>query len=83
VWGGREGGKGWEPGGGAAENEKNEEARAGATEGAAEGGLAQARATSGEAQKSADEVERSTETLQRESERNQTATPLPQSPPQS
>jgi len=67
----------------AAEDGKNEEARARANEAAADAELAQARATSGEAKKAADEVERSTATLQRESERNQTTTPLPPSPPQS
>ena len=67
----------------AAEQGKNDEARARANEAAADAELAQARATSGEAKKSADEVDRGTQTLQRESDRNQTATPLPQSPPQS
>jgi glycerol-3-phosphate dehydrogenase len=60
----------------AAEDGKNEEARARANEAAADAELAMARTTSGEAEKAADEVQRSTETLQRESER-QLVTPTP------
>jgi hypothetical protein len=66
----------------AAEDGKNEEARARANEAAADAELAQARATSGEAKKAADEVERGTETLERESQRGQPAAPVTQSPPQ-
>jgi hypothetical protein len=66
----------------AAEDGKNDEARARANEAAADAELAQARAASGEAKKAADEVERSTETLQRESTRTQGAAALPPSPPQ-
>ena len=67
----------------AVEDGKNDEARARANEAAADAELAQARATSGVAQKAADEVDRSTQTLQRESDRGQsqsTAT-LPQPTP--
>ena len=65
----------------AAEDGKNDEARARANEAAADAELAQARATSGEAKKAADEVERGTDTLERESQR-QTPPPVPQPPPQ-
>ena len=44
-----------------------------ANEAAADAELAQARATSGEAQKAAAEVEKSTETLQREAVRSESA----------
>ena len=58
----------------AAEDGKNDEARARANEAAAGAELAQARATSGEARKAAEEVQQSTETLRREADRNQGAT---------
>jgi hypothetical protein len=68
----------------AAEDGKNDEARAHANEAAADAELAQARATSGEAAKAAGEVQKSTETLQRESERGEAgrapATPTPPQP---
>ena len=62
----------------AAEDGKNDEARARANEAAADAELAQARANSGEAKKAADEVERSTETLQRETDRKPGTTTSPQ-----
>ena len=66
----------------AAEDGKNDEARARANEAAAGAELAQARATSGAAEKAADEVKRSTDTLERESTRSevQRANTLPTSP---
>ncbi|MEJ1962471.1 MAG: DUF4398 domain-containing protein [Gammaproteobacteria bacterium] len=63
----------------AAEDGKNDEARARANEAAADAELAQARANSGEAKKAANEVEKSTETLERETNRNQGAA-LPSQP---
>lgn len=64
----------------AAEDGKDDEARARANEAAAGAELAQAKASSSVATKAADEVERSTETLQRESERSQVAPTTPASP---
>jgi membrane-bound lytic murein transglycosylase len=68
----------------AANDGKNQEARARANEAAADAELAMARTSSGEAKKAADEVQQSTETLRRETERNevnQSATlPTPPSP---
>jgi hypothetical protein len=65
----------------AAEDGKQDEARARANEAAADAELAQARTTSGEAEKAAEEVQRGTETLRQESERKQaTTSPTPNSP---
>lgn len=68
----------------AAEEGKEDEARARANEAAAGAELAQAKAASSAAGKAAAEVERSTETLQREAQRTdtvpQTTTPVPASP---
>ena len=55
----------------AANDGKNDVARARATEAAANAELAGARATSGEAQKAAAEVQNSTDTLRREADRTQ------------
>jgi glycerol-3-phosphate dehydrogenase len=59
---------------------KDVEARNRANEAAADAELAQSRAQSGLAQKSADEVQRSTEVLQRETERTQGLPPALPSP---
>ena len=65
----------------AAEDGKNDEARARANEAAADAELAEARARSGEARRAAEQVKRGTETLQQEADRSQGTPPLPQPQP--
>jgi len=65
----------------AAEDGKNDEARARANEAAADAELAQARTRSGEAKKAAEQVERGTETLRQEADRGQDPSPMPQPEP--
>jgi hypothetical protein len=64
----------------AAEDGKQDEARARANEAAADAELAQARTSSGEAAKSAEDVQRGTDTLRQETERKATTSPPPNSP---
>jgi hypothetical protein len=61
----------------AAEDGKQDEARARANEAAADAELAVARSQSGEARRAAEEVEKSNDTLQRETERTPVNAPAP------